>query len=196
MAARWLNRRAPRVARVLRPAWWALDSRLRLSNYWGRRRHRQYYREVERLARAYAPAGGSVLDVGAADTELLHRLDCFARRVALDRRPPRPHPNIERVAADFMDYRPPKRFDVVLCLQVLEHLTAPEAFARKLLATGTRIIISVPYRWPAGRTPGHVQDPVDETMLARWAGQPPVETHIVRNGVERLIAVFRGTGAE
>jgi SAM-dependent methyltransferase len=195
-AKRLLSKHAPGVARRLRPAWWVLDRRLRLTNYWGQRQHFQYYKEVERLARMYAPTGGSVLDVGAADTELLHRLNWFAHRVALDRRPPCPSPNVERVVSDFMDYRPSTRFDLVLCLQVLEHLEDPEAFARKLLATGRRVIISVPYRWPAGLSPNHVHDPVDEAMLNRWAGRTPVETHVVRDERERLVAVFQGMAAE
>ena len=190
---RWLNRHAPGVARALRPAWWALDTRLRLTDYWGRRKHFRYYAEVARLARDHMPSGGSVLDVGAADTEVLGRLDWFRRRVALDRRPARPRPGVERVVADFMDYQPPGRFDLVLCLQVLEHLAQPEAFTRKLLLTGRHVIISVPYRWPAGLQPNHVQDPVDEAKLRGWAGRAPVETSVVLNGRDRLIAVFRGT---
>ena len=50
--------------------------------------------------------------------------------------------------------------------------------------------MSVPYEWPAGRYPGHVQDPVSEAKLVGWMGRVPVETRVVRNGAERLIAVF------
>ena len=191
-AARWVNGHAPGVARVLRPAWWALDTRLGLTGYWNERKHFHYYDEVARLARRHAPGGGSVLDVGAADTELLHRLDWFRRRVALDRRPARTHPGVERVVSDFRDYRPSEGFDLVLCLQVLEHLEQPEVFTRKLLLTGRLVIISVPYLWPAALHPTHVQDPVDEAKLVTWAGRAPVETRVVHNGRARLIAVFRG----
>jgi hypothetical protein len=190
---RFLNRRAPGVARALRPAWWALDTRLGLTTYWSERKHFQYYAEVVRLARLHVPAGGSVLDVGAADTEVLGQLDWFRRRVALDRRPARPRPGIERVVSDFLDYRPPDPFDLVLCLQVLEHLQDAEAFTRKLLRTGRLVIVSVPYLWPAGLHPNHVQDPVDEAKLCAWAGRSPVETSVVLNGRDRLVAVFRGT---
>jgi hypothetical protein len=193
VATRWLSRNAPGVARALRPAWWALDTTLGLTGYWVERKHFQYYTEVARLAQRHAPAGGSVLDVGAADTEVLHRLDWFRRRVALDRRPARTHPGIERVVSDFLDYRPPGPFDLVLCLQVLEHLAQPDPFTRKLLLTGRLVIVSVPYLWPAGLSPNHVQDPVDEAKLRSWAGRAPMETSIVRNGRDRLIAVFRGT---
>jgi hypothetical protein len=193
ISANWLNRNAPGVARALRPAWWALDTRLGLTRYWADRKHFQYYAEVARLAQRHAPTGGSVLDVGAADTAVLHRLDWFRRRVALDRRPARAHAGVERVVSDFMDYRPPAPFDLVLCLQVLEHLDQPDPFTRKLLLTGRLVIVSVPYMWPAGLNPNHVQDPVDEAKLQSWAGRAPEETCIVRNGQDRLIAVFRGT---
>jgi 2-polyprenyl-3-methyl-5-hydroxy-6-metoxy-1,4-benzoquinol methylase len=78
---------------------------------------------------------------------------------------------IERVSADFLAYRPPLRFDLVLCLQVLEHLQDPETFARKLLDSGRIVIMSVPYQWPAGRNPRHLQDPVSEAKLIGWAGR-------------------------
>jgi hypothetical protein len=86
--------------------------------------------------------------------------------------------------------------DLVLCLQVLEHLQDPETVARKLLDSGRIVIMSVPYQWPAGRNPRHLQDPVSEVKLIGWAGRAPVETRLVRNGVDRLIAVFRGTAAD
>ena len=84
----------------------------------------------------------------------------------------------------------------MLCLQVLEHLEDPETFARKLFESGRSVIVSVPYRWPAGLRPGHVQDPVDEAKLIGWTGRTPVETCVVRNGRDRLIAVFHGAAAE
>jgi hypothetical protein len=176
---------------MARPAWQAVNRRLGLSSYWRSRANLRYYDEVVALARQHAPAGRDVLDVGAGDTEVLDRLTWFARRVALDNRPGRRQRGIERVVADFLEYVPPRRFDLVLCLQVLEHLERPEPFAQKLLETGDTVIVSVPYRWPAGLSPGHVQDPVDEAKLAGWTGRAPVETRLVVNGYTRMIAVYR-----
>ncbi len=93
-----------------------------------------------------------------------------------------------------MDYRPETYFDLVLCLQVLEHLDNPDAFAQKLLNAGRTVIISVPYRWPQGYCKTHKQDPVDEAKLERWTQRKPVETQIVTNGKERLIAVYQDDG--
>ena len=162
-----------------------------VSGYWSNRRDFNYYREVLRLARVHAPEGRTALDVGARDTAVLRSLDWFTHRVALDIQPYPARRGIERVVADFRTYRVPRSFDLVLCLQVLEHLEEPEAFTRKLLESGRTVIVSVPYRWPEGTGPGHVQDPVDEVKLVGWAGRTPVETCIVRDELDRLIAVFR-----
>jgi hypothetical protein len=190
-AARWLARRHPGVHRMARPAWQAVNRRLGLASYWRSRAHLRYYDEVVNLASRHVPAGRDVLDVGAGDTEVLRRLTWFSRRVALDNRAGPSRRGIERVVGDFLEYAPTRRFDLVLCLQVLEHLEHPGPFARKLLATGETVIISVPYRWPAGLSPGHVQDPVDEAKLQSWTGHTPVEARLVVNDLTRLIAVYR-----
>jgi hypothetical protein len=165
----------------------ALDRR----GYWHERRDFGYYREVERLAREHAPSGGSALDVGASETEVLERLDWFERRVALDVDDVPSRPGVETVVADFNEFEPDQRFDLVLCLQVLEHLEQPEPFARKLLDTGRTAIVSVPYRWPGWVTDEHVHDPVDEAELHAWTGRVPLETSAITDlGMERLIAVY------
>jgi SAM-dependent methyltransferase len=167
----------------------ALDRR----GYWDRRRHFRYYREVVRLAREHVPAGGAVLDVGAHETELLEELGWFRRRVALDAHRVPARPGVQTVVADFNRFDPAPRFDLVLCLQVLEHLEAPEPFARKLLETGRTAIISVPYRWPPWVTDEHLHDPVDEAKLRAWTGRKPIESSTITDlGMERLIVVYRG----
>jgi hypothetical protein len=121
---------------------------IRVPSYWEARRDLRYYGEVVLLARAHVPAGRSVLDVGANETEVLERLEWFERRVALDVNEIPPRAGVETVAADFNEFEPAERFDLVLCLQVLEHLDRPGPFARKLLAAGRTTIISVPHEWP------------------------------------------------
>jgi hypothetical protein len=191
--ADFLDDRLPRVAAIARPAWRRVGAPLGLGGYWAYRRHFQYYREVVRLARTYVPAGGSVLDVGASDTMVLSRLDWFRRRVALDIKRIPAQPGAERVRADFLEYRPESPFDLVICLQVLEHQEEVEPFARKLLHTGRTVIVSVPYEWPAGRREGHPQDPISEAKLVGWMGRPPIETMVVRDaGADRLVAAFSG----
>ena len=103
---------------------------------------------------------------------------------------------VETVVADFRDFEPEGPFDLVLCLQVLEHLARPEPFARKLLQTGRTVIISVPHSWPAGGVESHLQDPVDEAKLRLWTGAEPVETSVVDDGKQRLVAVYRAQATD
>ncbi len=196
----WLRHHFPLAYRVARPPWRAVKRLLAKlgyrdapskASYWEGRRDYKYYREVLRLARAHASSGGQVIDVGANETEVLQHLDWFGRRVALDRRHVTPKPGIETIVMDFMAYQPESEFDLVLCLQVLEHLREPDRFARRLLETGRTIIISVPYRWPAGTSRWHVQDPVDEAKLETWTQRKPVEVSIIADEKERLIAVYK-----
>lgn len=52
---------------------------------------------------------------------------------------------------DFLSWKAPHRYDLVVCSQVLEHLSVEDGAARKflqkLLRIGRTVIISVPYRW-------------------------------------------------
>ena len=196
----WLRRHSPLAHRIVRPPWrvftkllsklgyWEVQPKL---SYWEARMNYNYYREVVRLARVYASSGGQVIDVGANETEVLQQLDWFERRVALDRRYIPPKPGIESVMMDFLAYQPESEFDLVICLQVLEHLQEPAIFVRKLLETGRTIIISVPYKWPAGKSKWHPQDPVDEAKLEMWTERKPVEVSVIADESERLVAVYK-----
>lgn len=191
-AGDWLGRHFPLVYRLIRPVWRRLLRVAGRPAYWDSRRHLRYYREAVRLAREHVPGGGRVLDVGAHEAELLRELDWFERRVALDVRYVMPRSGVETVVGDFRDYRPDGDFDLVLCLQVLEHLPDPSAFARKVLATGRTAIVSVPYRWPADARDSHRHDPVDEAKLRAWTGAEPVESSLVEDpGGWRLVCVYR-----
>lgn len=187
----WLGRRRPRLYRLLRPPWRRLRRALGVPTYWDARRHYRYYAEVVRLAREHVPRGGRVLDVGAYEAELLRQLDWFDERVALDVRYMMPRPGVRTVVADFRRYEPERPFELVLCLQVLEHLPDADEFARKLLASGRTVIVSVPYKWRADDHDRHLHDPVDEAKLRGWTGLDPLDSLIVDDdGKRRLIAVY------
>ena len=100
-------------------------------------------------------------------------------------------PGVELITADFYKWTPSKAYDVVLCLQVLEHLSRPATFAKKLFHTGKHVIISVPYKWPKGTCKYHVQDPIDEAKIRGWTGRDPDEEYIIRDGGrERIVCVY------
>jgi hypothetical protein len=155
----------------------------------------RYYAEVLRLARKYAPAAESVLDVGPNGTPLVCELDWIASKTVIDLGS-QPIPGATCLQGDFLQYRPERPFDLVLCLQVLEHVGPAGQFAQRLLAAGRLVIVSVPYRWPAGSCVHHVHDPVDEDKLRGWMQQPLLEHRIIRDGArDRLIAVLSGKAA-
>lgn len=185
-----LGQRAPRLYAALRGASGLLRRWSGRPGYADARSDFNYYREVVRLARLHAPAGGAAIDVGSGDVDVIDALDTFQVRVTLDRRYVPPRPGIDHVTSDFLSWRPDRRFDLVLCLQVLEHLDDPTAFAQRLFEIGDRVIISVPFRWSAGACPTHVQDPVDEAKLAAWTSRVPAETLVVRDELERLIVFY------
>ena len=161
--------------------------------YWARRQHMQYYREVIRLARAHAPHAKTVLDVGAHDTPVVTQLDWSPSRTAIDFEVKPELPGVAGIKGDFLAFEPERPYDLVLCLQVLEHLDDPHRFAQRLFDTGRVVIVSVPYQWPAGFCLEHPQDPIDESKLLSWTGQAPLEQVIVTdNRLARLISVFQG----
>ena len=189
--SKWLARFSPTAHRAIRRPWCLIGPYLPVEDgYWLERRDFNYYAEVVRLSRTYVPDGGSVIDVGGGAAQLLQRLDGFEHRVALEPGRMRRQTGIEQVQGNFFAYQAARVFDLVLNLQGIEHLHAPAVFARKLFDTGRIVIISVPYRWPAGAHRPHVQDPVDEEKLASWTGRTPTETLVVRDKPERLISVY------
>ncbi|WP_417739668.1 hypothetical protein, partial [Rosistilla oblonga] len=51
-------------------------------------------------------------------------------------------------------------------------------------------IVSVPYQWRRGQCIWHKQDPVDETKLAGWLGEPDRSQIIDDAGVRRMVATY------
>ena len=163
---------------------------------WDNRRHYLYYRKVHAYAQTFAPDAQSVLDVGSRDSEYLLDFDWVPQKTALDREKVYEHPEVESILADFMEHDFDRQFDLVLCLQVLEHLHDPESFAQRLLSLGRVVIISVPYRWPkVSTTTNHVQDPIDEKKVRLWMRKDPVYSCRVKDrSSKRWIGVYFSNG--
>ena len=168
--------------------------------YWRKRREMMYYRYVLELARELARDAQSLIDVGSHQTSIAEEFDWVSNRVALDLNQPYCSETVRGIQADFLTFEPEQRYDFALCLQVLEHVPDAAAFARKLLQDSDRVLVSVPYKWPAGTHSDHCHDPVNERKLARWFGRQPDYKLIVhepfrseRTG-RRLIAYFHTSG--
>ncbi len=161
--------------------------------YYKKRKDMNYYKAV--LAIVKALPYRSILDVGSRRSPVLEALPPSKERVTLDKVAVKSTPGVRHIIADFFSWTPDRVYDLVLCLQVLEHLEQPAPFLQKLFATGTNVIVSVPYRWKKGACKYHVQDPVTLAKVIGWAGgRNPLAHWIVEdNGWQRLICLFSGT---
>ncbi len=164
-----------------------------MQKYWEERKNLKYYKKVLELCKKYAFNAKSVLDIGSYDTLLLDEISWISNKTALDLYNIPLNKSATNLKIDFLNYDK-KDFDLVLCLQTLEHLEKPKQFSNKLLETGKIIIISVPYKWKKGFCDTHKQDPIDEKKVLKWFKKEYLETHIIKeeDGVERFIAVFKG----
>lgn len=161
-----------------------------MAGYWESRKHLAYYRVVQRLLDDLGPLA-SLLDVGCWDTPAATWGDAD-ERFSVDMRPRPELPGVRAIVGRWPDCASDVSLcDVVLCLQVLEHLDDPRAFCRPLFAAARRaVIVSVPWGWPALSEPSHRQDPVDGEKLERWTGRRPALVEIVRDGPPRAVLLY------
>lgn len=171
----------------------AIRNRSKKLSYWEKRSELYYYNVVRDWIDECSP-GDWILDVGARDTPIVKH-GSFTRRSMLDIRPfDNNHEGIEQIESDWLMFKMPQNADLVLCLQVLEHLPDEIVgpFSRKLLDSGKNIIISVPYKWPKGFCKWHQQDPVDIDKLERWTQREADRYYVEeRDQDKRLIALYQ-----
>jgi SAM-dependent methyltransferase len=166
----------------------------RSNQYWEDRKDAIYFYVAREICRKYAPRADSCLDVGSNNTPALEWYRFTSSRlVSVDLRSPYVAEGVESIKINFFDFEPDSKFDLVTCFQVLEHVTEPRAFAQKLLSVARTLVVSVPYKWAAGKCKWHVQDPVDEAKMRDWFGREPKFNYIARelSNVQRLIQVYR-----
>ncbi len=171
---------------------WPVDEDGRRASYWELRKELVYYHTLGNFVRLIGYEADSLLDVGSAHCEYIRWFDWIPERVSLDIAYPTSGPGIRSIKADFLEWKPDKIYDVVLCMQVLEHIDDAARFAQKLLTIGKRVLISVPHKWSAGGTPGHVQDPVSQDKVDGWFGRRPDYAMTVREpfAEERLFCYY------
>lgn len=188
------------VQRRARAGWREFRTKLglrRQRTYWERRQNARYLQEVLFLSQSVASMARSLVDVGTNGCPYLEWFDWIPRKISIDISQPYQSSSVQGIKTDFLTSPIKERFDLCLCLQTLEHVPDPEAFARKLLAVSTQVIISVPYLWPEGMTQGHIHDPIDEAKLGSWFGRPPDKHSIVtekrvRTRSRRIVALYTG----
>jgi hypothetical protein len=163
-------------------------------DYWGKRQGAVYLAAARRICQLFSPEPSSVIDVGSNGTPTLewHRAD-GTRLVSCDLRKPYRADGVESVRGDFLAYDETASFELVTCFQVLEHVPDAGSFAKKLLAVGRTLIVSVPYKWPKGQCKYHVHDPVDDDKMLGWFGRQPTYRYVASEpitGRQRLIHVY------
>jgi len=165
------------------------------NGYWRNRFDLVYYQAIDFIVRCVGVDAKSIIDVGSGNCPYLEWFHWIDRKVSIDIKAPYSSDKVEAIVANILDYEFQEKFDIGLCLQVLEHINDPTPFARRLLELSDRLVVSVPYKWPEGKTTGHVQDPVDKAMLEKWFGRPANYTVIINEPLggakgRRLIAIF------
>jgi hypothetical protein len=160
-----------------------------LSDFYEPNRTFRYYAPTLDWIRQLRPT--SVLDVGGRRSPILDSLSPDVERVCLDiERIPGLKPGIRRITADFSTWVPDKRYDVVVCLQVLQNIQDAAAFARKLLSVGTHVILCVPYKLPFGMNTGP-HSMIDESTLFKWTGRVPAAVQLIREpGLSRILSLY------
>ena len=160
--------------------------------YWKRRKSYRYYDVVKDWAKEVAPEAKSLLDVGGGRAEYLNDFDWIRDRTVIDVKALNHVEGVNYIQGDFVNHDFGRTFELVFCLQVLEHLDHPEDFGPKLLESGEWVIISVPYKWSENKCDRHVQDPINIGKFLSWVPKDPVRTEVVKDKNARLVALFEG----
>lgn len=168
-----------------------------MDTYYETRKDFPYYQVALQFVEQLARRSHSVLDVGCRTIPFVNWLPPrFRRKTAVDLGHFDPFPGVQCVVGDFRQMRFLQNFGLVTCLQTLEHIDQPEPFAAKLFDLANQaVIITVPYKWPAGSCPSHVQDPVCDEKLFRWTGRYPALKRLVEDpdGRQRLVVGYHST---
>lgn len=164
--------------------------------YWAQREDFLYYRHIDYIVRTVGATAKSMLDVGTGNCPYMEWFDWIPQRMSVDLRSPYQSDSVMGMVGSIHEMRFDHKFDIVTCLQVLEHVPDALSFARRLLELGKIVVISVPYKWTTDpRTHGHIHDPVSYQKLTEWVGRQANYHEIAREPFqtskhERLIAVY------
>lgn len=161
--------------------------------YWNARKQYIYYQAVSHFVAIAGYDAESIIDIGSAGTDYVCWFPWIADKVMLDFKVKLPtQVGVRKIETNFLEWTPDKVYDVALCMQVLEHIPDPRLFCEKLKQVCRKLIVSVPYKWRAGGTPGHIHDPVDEIKLRDWMGLIPNNSQTVTEPFResRLIAFY------
>lgn len=160
--------------------------------YWADRCTLEYYDLVRRQLCAFGPLP-SLLDIGCLDTPVA-TWGSFTNRYTIDPLDRPALPGVTKILGTWPAARPllPLPISIICCLQTIEHVAAPRAFAQQLFPTASvAVILSVPWGWPAGQTPGHLHDPIDAATLLDWTNRQPDHLQVVGRPPRAVATYYR-----
>lgn len=163
-----------------------------MSYYKETREHLFYMSYIRQLLSVISLGKKSILDVGSNGMDTLSMTSCL-HKVSIDINNPFIHEGIKSIKADFLKYNFKEKFDIVTCLQVIEHIADRDIkqFCQKLLKLSSLLVVSVPYRWEKELCKEHLQDPINLSKLVTWFGDEPKFVDVITdNYMCRLVAIF------
>ena len=148
-----------------------------------------YFKLVKNIIKILSGNNKTILDIGSANIDLMSKYP-FAKRVSVSIDGAINNDNVTGYQMDFFNFDVPEKFDVITCLQVVEHVENAKEFVQKILKSGRLCIISVPYKWEKGACKYHVQDPIDEKKMYSWSDTKPLFTFMVKDGSYRMVMLY------
>ena len=114
--------------------------------YWAKRSDLMYYQYLDYMMRTVARDATSLIDVGTGNSPYLEWFYWIDRKVSVDIANPYQSETVEGIEGNLLEMELTERFDFCTCLQVLEHVPEPKAFAHRLFDIAENVIISVPLK--------------------------------------------------
>lgn len=142
--------------------------------YYANRQYKEYYSVVRRIVAELQAKEqlDSILDVGPADVPLVTEFgisDC----TVLEPQFARLFDGCEWLRGDVCSFDFGRKFDVVLCLQCLEHILDIDAACANLFKSAAKyLVVSLPWQWGKGWEKGHIHDPVTMAWIEQHLGKP------------------------
>lgn len=165
-----------------------MDTSLR--SYWEERKDFAYYGEAQRMVEAHCPDAKSIIDIGAGPILTMNDFK-IKKRTVLDPYDWDIYQELKKDVNKIIAFFPGievEAHDVVLCLEVLEHIEIKkDLFVDKLFEIANKlVIISLPYKWR--RAP---HNDIDESTLYKWVpGRNPIKINIVQDN-KYMIAAYK-----
>lgn len=163
-----------------------------INEYWLSRAHAKLYKRIRQIVSNESASAETMLEVGSYLTPISAEFQWIPKRTVTDMQIWKAPSwfwdrlGMEAIDGDFMNFPTDSKYDVVLCLQVVEHLPDDlvSKFIQKMVQLGKTTIVSTTYLHPHWYTEswGHLQDPIDKDKFTKWFGDnATLDIEIIEN---------------